>query len=409
MPEEDRSGWAFSIGCASVEAGVTDPTEIAALVYTSQAHRAKFRNRRDGWTDALRIARRALRATAPDEIRPAKEPRGGWRQYVRPIEEIMREPGVPPRWVVEGVVREGLTLFAAKRKTGKSWFVQQLATAVGLNREISGIRPAHGGRVLYMALEGEDPQERFLIQRGAGVRVDSANRTIELLPLEWETPKNIDYAQQWPRLDKGGLELLKEYLHAYHDTALVIIDTFQAIRGRPKYDRQTLYELDYTALQPLREIAHAYRTAIIAVHHLRKAEADDELDAINASEGLAAAADNILILRRSRRARDRATLFVTGRGVPERKLALRFRSDNCRWEVLGTAVEYPDLTAEQRQILSVLAEAGRPLTAAEIHKRLPDVKYDAVRKRLRRMVAAGILTTIDGGGFYAPREGVLIE
>lgn len=404
IPAEDRSGWAYALARAAVEAGVTDPTEIAELIYTSAAHRDKFDHRPDGWKDALRVAERALQ----EEPDAAKATNHSWKALVRPLPDILSEQVDPPKWIVDGIIREGsLTLLAAKRKSGKSWLVQQIATAVATGEPIGGFIPATDGPVLYMALEGENLKERFAIQFGRTKIefLDASKHKISIHSPDWDMLKRISCAQHWPKLDRGGIKQLEEYLQDNRETVLVIIDTFQAIRGRPKDSRQSLYELDYSALQPLRDIAHTYRVAIVAVHHLRKAEADDQLDAINASEGLAAAADNILILKRSVRTEDRATLYVTGRSAKEQKMALRFDRENCRWEILGPARDHADLTKEQQEIVRVLEQAGgQTLTAAEIHRRLPHVDYDAVRKRLKRMVDAGILTTLDGGGFYALRN-----
>lgn len=69
----DRSGEAYNLAALCVENGITDELEVAAVVYTSAAHSAKFAKRSDGWPDALRCAERAL-AGSEDEVEPEATP-----------------------------------------------------------------------------------------------------------------------------------------------------------------------------------------------------------------------------------------------------------------------------------------------------------------------------------------------
>jgi hypothetical protein len=59
------------------------------------------------------------------------------------------------------------------------------------------------------------------------------------------------------------------------------------------------------------------------VHHTRKSGAENFLDTINGSQGLAGAADTVAVLRRSRGSAG-AVLKITGRDVEEAELALNF-------------------------------------------------------------------------------------
>ena len=56
----DRSESAAELTHLLVEAGVSAPRMLAVIVFGSGIHRAKFAGRRDGWTDALRLAGRVL-------------------------------------------------------------------------------------------------------------------------------------------------------------------------------------------------------------------------------------------------------------------------------------------------------------------------------------------------------------
>ena len=56
--------------------------------------------------------------------------------------------------------------------------------------------------------------------------------------------------------------------------------------------------------------------ALVAVHHTRKTGAEDWLDTVSGTQGIARSADYILVLRRKRKS-DEGTLAVTGRDVAQ--------------------------------------------------------------------------------------------
>ncbi len=60
----------------------------------------------------------------------------------------------PMRWVVPGVIAEGLTILAGAPKLGKSWLALSLALAVASGTDALGcIDVGHPRPVLYLALE----------------------------------------------------------------------------------------------------------------------------------------------------------------------------------------------------------------------------------------------------------------
>lgn len=100
-----------------------------------------------------------------------------------------------------------------------------------------------------------------------------------------------------------------------------------------------LYGLDYEAAGGIKRLADRYGVAVCLVHHTRKAAADDPLDLMSGTPGLAGAADTVAVLRREIGRAD-ATLYIRGRDVPEADHALAFDADGCSWTLLGDAAEY---------------------------------------------------------------------
>src|SRR5207249_4569239 len=105
------------------------------------------------------------------------------------------------------------------------------------------------------------------------------------------------------------------------------------------------------------KLANRRRIGVIAKVHLRKSPADDPYDEINASTGLAAVADNMVILKRERGQAD-ASLIGTGREIEDLDMALSF--SNGFWSYLGSGFAYR-ISKEHKEVLDMLEQAGKPL------------------------------------------------
>lgn len=237
--------------------------------------------------------------------------------------ELIRKEIEPVRWVVPGILPEGVALLAAKPKIGKSWLALGLCVVSAAGGHALGNVPVERGAALYLALEDN---ERRLQSRLRKVLNDG------------EVPSGLYYATHCPRLDDGGTEAIEGWLETHPDARLVILDTMAKIR--PRASGKNVYQEDYEALEELLPLAAGHNVAIVVVHHLRKQGAADPLDELNSSTGLTAGVDGILILKRDRTRAD-ASLFVTGRDVEEEKdFALRWSADVGAWTLAGDAEEY---------------------------------------------------------------------
>ena len=96
---------------------------------------------------------------------------------------------------------------------------------------------------------------------------------------------------------------------------------------------------------------------MLALYHTRKAESSDFVETVQGTFGTAGAADTIMVVKRARGEAD-ATLYVTGRDVVERELALRFTPEAGTWELLGDAAEYR-LGETRKEILEPVDAHGR--------------------------------------------------
>ena len=195
-------------------------------------------------------------------------------------ETLMTLTFSPIKYVVPGVIVEGLTLLAGKPKLGKSWLLLHMAIAVARGGFTLGEIHCAEGDVLYLALE--DNLRRLQA------------RMTKLLGLQ-QWPSRLQFLCEMPRLAEGGLAKIKEWIEGTEHPRLVIIDTLAMVRMPNRKDQST-YDADYAAVKELRKLANEAGIAIVLVHHLRKAEADDAFDTVSGTLGLTGAPDTILIL-----------------------------------------------------------------------------------------------------------------
>lgn len=288
----------------------------------------------------------------------------------------------PVKWVVPGLLPEGVTLLAGKPKLGKSWLAFGLAIAVASGGVALGSRRVERGESLYLALE--DNQRRLQKRLGKLLNGDSA-------------PERLHIATAWRAMDDGGAVSLDSWLTAHPEARLVVIDVLQQVRPRTSH-RQSVYEGDYLALQALRSMAAKHSVAVLVIHHLRKAGADDPADEISGSTGLSGAADGFLILRRDR-GRGDAYLTVDGRDLEEpAEHALTWNADAATWALAGDADEFR-MSRERAAVVAVLEAADDAMTPSELSDALGKT-IGSTKKLVWTMSRDGQITS--DSGRYCP-------
>ncbi|AEA23376.1 hypothetical protein Psed_1125 [Pseudonocardia dioxanivorans CB1190] len=300
-------------------------------------------------------------------------------------EELMTMTFAPPRWAVPGIVCEGVTLLAGPPKVGKSWLSLNLALDIAAGRPALGSIPVEAGPVLYLALE-DTPR-----------RLQSRMRTVLA---GRPAPAGLTLSIACDPMPAGGDEQVDAWLTAHPGARLVVIDVFAKVRGNPPTG-VAAYDADYAAMGRIKRVADRHGVAVLLVHHVRKAAAEDFLATVSGTNGLAGAADAVLVLERARAQAD-GVLHVTGRDVDETDYPLAFDSQAGAWQVLdGPTADY--LMRDTRaQIMRFLRDypGQRPKQIAEA------LQLDAttVRQTCRRMVADGQLHATPGGQ-YSPAGG----
>jgi RecA-family ATPase len=288
-----------------------------------------------------------------------------------------------PAWSVPGIIPEGCCILAGPPKIGKSFLVLGVALAAARGGEVLGLQ-VDQRPVLYLALE-DAPQR---LQSRARMLLDD-----QPLPEDFHFMTREDVTRA--KAEAG------EWVAANRDRKpMVIVDTLEKIRESRGNNQ---YADDYNAGTSLQSLL-APGGSVIAVHHTRKAESDDFLDAVSGTLGLAGSVDTVITLRRPR-TEGASTLSVTGRDVEEMEYSLIFVDGV--WTVDGTdlvdaanKVTERKLSEKMRAVLD-LVNSREQTTAADVTANL-GITDSTPRQYLRRLSDEHGLIARIGTGTYGP-------
>lgn len=311
--------------------------------------------------------------------------------------DVLQKKDLPPlRCVVKDIIPEGCTLFSGKPKGGKSWNSLDLAIAVAEEGEYlgqpvlrDGLKEGEKRFVLVLALEDSDRRLKSRMKMMIG---DNS---------KWSP--QIKFATQWPRLDQGGIDLMKEWVKDVKEQgghpSLIQVDVLKRVRP-PSNPKKPAYDCDYEALAQLQEFAADNPgLAIVVYHHTRKAQADDVFDEVSGTLGLTGAADHLIILCRVKGEDKQKEIHMRGRDLPELSIAVE-HNENFRWVVLGAIAEVK-MSKMQRQIMIIFNSEP---DAVWTPKRVADtsegkLNINTVRVELGRMADKNIVFRIKHGEY----------
>lgn len=315
--------------------------------------------------------------TNPRPLHPVPEaPRTSWTAT-----ELMALEFPPPVWAVPGIVSEGVNLLAGPPKVGKSWLSLGLAVSVASGGQAFGSIDVEPGPVLYLALE--DTPRRLQARMRRVLDGD-------------QPPTGLTFATDSPTLPAGGEDRIGEWIEANPGARMVVIDVFAKVRGQAPPSVQA-YDADYAAVGRAKRIADTYGLAVVLVHHVRKAGSEDFLAEVSGTNGIAGAADAVLVLKRARGEAD-AALHVTGRDIDETEYALSFEPGAGRWRLLdGPAHEH--FLADTRAQIARLVRDQPGMKPKQIADAL-NLQIGNVRVTCRRMADDRQIRSDKAGQYY---------
>ena len=367
VPDNDEPGYAHAKSIANSLAGIAKRVRVLKLA----DHWREVAAKRGGdLSDGLAAGHTREELDALIEQTPEFEANPA--SAVHSMEVLKTMIFEPVKYVVPGIIVEGLTILAGKPKLGKSWLMLHAGVAVARGGFTLGEIHCIEGDVLYCALE--DNQRRL------------QSRMTKLLGIARPWPKRMQYLcmGEMPRLNAGGLDMIRDWIKSVPEPRLIMIDTFATVRA-PKKNNEPHYDADYESGKALQALASEFGVAIVIVHHLRKADADDVFDTVSGTLGLTGVVDTILILKRD--SKGGFTLHGHGRDLEALEKAIVWNADACTWTLIGDA-KTVRRSSERAAILEALAAATEPLAPSDIAA-AAEMKAANVKVLLGKMLENG--------------------
>ncbi len=245
--------------------------------------------------------------------RSVKEARGLRKSNIRVMfaRDILRKDYPPMRWAIPGLLPEGLAVLFSSPKVGKSFCALQAAVAVASGSMFSG-------RLCWKAEE----REVILIdlEQCEGVQMQGRFRHLGVDHESWNTIVIDDF----PKLDKGGLEELDILLEEHPRCGLVVIDVWSNVKPAQRFDGENAYDAEYRWCKELRHLFLKRRACCLVIHHDRKGDSSGMTEKASGTKALTGAANAVLHLERGMR-ETKGTLSMIGRdGIQESVLTGEF-------------------------------------------------------------------------------------
>jgi hypothetical protein len=262
-------------------------------------------------------------STAPEAEQAQSAGAKGASVETYTAEELQGMEFEPPRFICDSIIVEGCTILGGRPKMGKSWFALDLAYGVATGTPVMG-RECEQGDVLYCALE-DNPR-----------RLQDRLRHIARDDDDWSS--SLHLANAWPK-GKDTISAFHAWRKSVENPKLIIVDTLKKIKSKPSGGKGENYNDDYEAVEILQQFYLETGISVLILTHTRKADADDPFDLITGTLGQTGAADNIMVMERTKGGP--ITLHGTGRDMEGYSHAVSFNKDARKWEIKGDAYAPP--------------------------------------------------------------------
>ena len=164
-------------------------------------------------------------------------------------ETLMTTPMEPLKFIVSGLLPEGLHVLAGSPKIGKSWLALWICLQAAKGEKVWEFETLKS-EVLYLCLE-----DSF-------ARIQS-----RLFEITDEAPATLHFAIMSDAIGHGLENQIESFIKEHPGTGLIVIDTLQKVRKTVSANVNP-YAADYDDINALKQIADKYKIAIMLVHHL---------------------------------------------------------------------------------------------------------------------------------------------
>jgi hypothetical protein len=279
------------------------------------------------------------------------------------VAAILSKPIIPRRWLLPGMIADGLSIIGGSPKGGKSYLAYALAMAVAHYGKWCNHWEVDQGKVLYISLEDDENDTHLRLKELDRTFAMSAGKLLF-----------VHGSQTMPAFGSGLLEWVEQALDM-HRPRLFIIDPISYLYVLKRTGGQ--FEETKDMLFPLRWLGRQYECAIVCLDHRRKRSREDVsmVDTLYGSVAKQAVADGLIMVNRDD---DEIELDLTIRAGKSQKLYVSFvfEDGQCFLNYKGaedTTASYSDF---RTRVIDTVYNAAGPLSIPDIiHElALPDTR-----------------------------------
>jgi hypothetical protein len=305
-----------------------------------------------------------------------------------PLEDIsfkdfLEKKYEPIKFLVEGILPEGLSILSGSPKIGKTFFALNMALSIATGEKTLGHLSTEKVGVAYIAM---DEKDQYIQEKLNCIREFQQRNVI---------PDNFRFIFEINRLSEGGHEQLLDYIDRHPEIKLIVIDTLGRFR-KPAGGKGNAYEVDVESIGQIQDICKKKNVSILLLHHNKKGKSEDYVENLSGSMGISGTVDTILGLERAR-FEDEGTLKVTPRIGEGKDLSVKFNKDLLCWEILGDAEIYSQ-SKERREIIDILKKENSPMSNKDLSGLL-NKNYNAIKYLTWKMAKENILIKTDKNSF----------
>jgi len=297
------------------------------------------------------------------------------RLNLRTLEAERLDETIPVRtWNVDQMITPGINAVVAKKSAGKSFFIMEMANAIGEGKPFLGFKTKQSF-ILYVSFE----LDRIAIHERAQV--------------SGKCSENVFVTYTW---ESKGIDALSDAFRvaAANNFKVIIFDMFHSVM--PEDYTNSLYELTTQWLRKWRMRAIENQIAIVGAFHAPKNGAgEDPIAQLIGSAGQGGQCDSIIHLDR-KRGESIAKIFVGGNHAPERIYKAQF--ENCVWSRIEGAENF--LSIGDSELLKIVNEAATGINVTDVAATCGR-SYNSIRVTLAKLARSKYIAKI-GRGLYAP-------
>lgn len=314
LPEGQRNHGLFRYAC-SLRARDKTSIQEAKVLLREAARQSEGGSEEfpPAWTDALvdrvwkTYKQREKDEDAVQNIKP------------KSLAEWAAEPLTPSVQLVEKLIPGyGYTLVSSPPKSGKSALLQYIAACIATGQKVFDQYEVKQSGVLYLDME-QDPYAGF-------ERWKTILQEMKITGF----PANLYVEYEWPNMDDGAIEKMKEFLIDHPNVNLIVLDTLADFWPEEDKGGGNAYHREQRVVKQFVPLSRDYGCALVVITHDTKTGYSNLVARANGTYALSGKAAAIWNVQRNPDETN-GILETTGKNIPSSTIGISYDKDRTFW------------------------------------------------------------------------------